>query len=609
MTVAETDHEASGTPLRLWPGVLGAALLLLAVLVAVAVTEVLPFAMMAAVVAGLLIVAWWLFWSRVPWPDRLGAVVLMVVAAAATRRLLHPSMAGAGMGMLFYFLVIPGLGLALVAGAALGSRLGILPRRASMAALILLACGLFALLRTSGTTGSSPVDLHWRWTPTPEELLLAREPVALPPAPKVAEAPGPQPPAAPEGAPPAPAAPATPRPAAPVAQMLWPGFRGPDRDGVVRGLRLATGWAASPPVALWRRPIGPGWSSFAVGGERLYTQEQRGDDEIVACHRVSTGELVWRHRDAARFWESNGGPGPRGTPTLRGGRVYSFGATGIVNALDATSGAVVWSRNAASDTGRKVPYWGFTSSPLVVGDVVIVAVSGTLVAYDVATGERRWLGPERGGSYSSAHLATIDGVPQVLLLRGDGVTSLAPADGAVLWEHAWPGGAIVQPALTADGHVLISTNDMSGGVGIRRLAVARGEAAWSVEERWTSRGLKPYFNDYVVHDGHAYGFDGNILACIDLADGRRKWKGGRYGAGQLLLLADQDLLLVLSEDGELALVKAAPDQFTELARVPGIEGKTWNHPALVGDVLLVRNGQEMAAFRLARAEEAPKALE
>jgi outer membrane protein assembly factor BamB len=391
--------------------------------------------------------------------------------------------------------------------------------------------------------------------------------------------------------------------------MLWPGFRGPDRDGVVRGLRLATDWAASPPVALWRRPIGPGWSSFAVGGERLYTQEQRGDDEIVACHRVSTGELVWRHRDAARFWESNGGPGPRGTPTLRGGRVYSFGATGIVNALDATSGAVVWSRNAASDTGRKVPYWGFTSSPLVVGDVVIVAVSGTLVAYDVATGERRWLGPERGGSYSSAHLATIDGVPQVLLLRGDGVTSLAPADGAVLWEHAWPGGAIVQPALTADGHVLISTNDMSGGVGIRRLAVARGEAAWSVEERWTSRGLKPYFNDYVVHDGHAYGFDGNILACIDLADGRRKWKGGRYGAGQLLLLADQDLLLVLSEDGELALVKAAPDQFTELARVPGIEGKTWNHPALVGDVLLVRNGQEMAAFRLARAEEAPKALE
>jgi hypothetical protein len=179
--------------------------------------------------------------------------------------------------------------------------------------------------------------------------------------------------------------------------------------------------------------------------------------------------------------------------------------------------------------------------------------------------------------------------------------SVSPADGKLLWEHTWEGGAIVQPGLTADGGVLINAMSMMGGMGTRRLAVTHGPGGWKVEERWTSNGLKPYYNDFVVHKGHAYGFDGNILACIDLEGGKRAWKGGRYGNGQLVLLADQDLLLVSSEDGELALVSATPDKFTELARFPALDAKTWNHPVLVGDVLLVRNGEEMAAFRLSLA--------
>jgi outer membrane protein assembly factor BamB len=333
----------------------------------------------------------------------------------------------------------------------------------------------------------------------------------------------------------------------------------------------------------------------------MFTQEQRGEDELVSCYNLTTGQPVWRHRDRARFWESNGGAGPRATPALSHGRVYALGATGILNALDAGDGSVVWSRNAASDTGTTVPTWGFAGSPLVVDDLVIVAAAGTLAAYDLATGKPRWVGPARGGGYSSPHRLTIGGVSQVLLQSDDGVTSVAPASGAVLWKHTWQGAAIVQPALTADGDVLISTASPPGGLGMRRIAVTAGPGGWTLEERWTSTGLKPYFNDLVVHKGHAFGFDGSILSCIGLEDGVRKWKGGRYGYGQLLLLPDQDLLLVLSEDGELALVGATPDQFSELARFPALDGKTWNHPVLVGDILLVRNGEEMAAFRLSRA--------
>jgi outer membrane protein assembly factor BamB len=382
----------------------------------------------------------------------------------------------------------------------------------------------------------------------------------------------------------------------------WPGFRGRERDGSIPGVRLATDWAASPPVELWRRPIGPGWSSFAVQGNLLYTQEQRGEEEMVAAYDVTTGASVWRHSDTARFWESNGGAGPRGTPTLDNGRVYSLGATGILNVLDARTGKAIWSRNAASDTGSAVPGWGFTSSPIVVGDLVIVALAGRLAAYDRDTGTQRWMGPAHGGSYSSPHLMTIGGVAQVLLPTNAGLTSVSPPDGAVLWEYAWPGASILQPARTDDGDLVISTGSMMGGVGTRRLAVSRGAGGWTTEERWTSNGLKPYFNDFVVHKGYAFGFDGNILACIDLKDGARKWKGGRYGNGQLVLLSDQDLLLVLSEEGEIALVSATSDRFTEVARFPGVlNGKTWNHPVLIGDRLLVRNNQEMAAFRLSLA--------
>jgi outer membrane protein assembly factor BamB len=384
------------------------------------------------------------------------------------------------------------------------------------------------------------------------------------------------------------------------ATPAWPGFRGADRDGVVRGVRLATDWSASPPKQVWRRPVGPGWSSFAVIGELVLTQEQRGEWEAVSAYDLATGSNVWRHVDAARFWESNGGAGPRATPTVDGGQVFTLGATGIVNALDAATGDLLWSRNAAHDTGAELPGWGFSGSPLVLGDLVIVAAAGDLAAYDRATGEIRWTGPDGGAGYSSPHLVELDGVTQVVLQSGVGISAVSPADGALLWRHEWTGDPIVQPVATPDGGLLVSVTDRSG---VRRLDVSCDGEAWTATPGWTSVRLKPYFNDVVLHDGHLYGLDRGVLTCVDASNGKRVWKDGRYGHGQVLLIADQGLLLVQSEEGGLALVDATPDGYAERARADAIEGKTWNHPVLVGDVLLVRNAEEMAAIRLTTIED------
>ena len=552
---------------------------------------------------GAAVAAWWLAFSRAPWSERLGIVGLLIAVLATTWLVGDRSIQ---VWILWYS--GPLLGLALVGSVAATSGLDPRRRRAAMAAAILSTCGAATLVKIVGVTGNGVAQFTWRWTDTPEDRLLAQAEAetrpdivpAVPPGPPAQES------EAPNLAPGSPSQAGHPIAAAATAPAAgtpanWPGFRGADRSGVIRGVRIDTDWSSAPPTELWRRNVGPGWSSFAISGDLFYTQEQRGSEEIVSAYRVSTGAPVWRHADPVRFEEGMGGPGPRATPTLAANRVFTFGATGLLNALDAANGKLLWSRNTATDLEAATPMWGFAASPLVADDLVIIAAGGQLAAYALATGERRWSGFHGGDGYSSPHATTIAGVPQIVLASASGTVGVAPADGRVLWEHRWdsrlPVLPIAQPARIDDGEFLVG----DGITGVRRIAVTRASDGWTVSERWSSNRLKPYFNDLVVHRGHAYGFDGAILACLDLADGTRKWKGGRYGQGQLVLLADQEVLLVLSEDGELALVNASPDAFTELAKIPALDSKTWNHPVLAGNILLVRNGQEMAAFRLAAA--------
>jgi outer membrane protein assembly factor BamB len=535
---------------------------------------VIPGSVALGILGGLLgalgIWIWWAFFSRAPAIERWGAIILMIISLLVTSQFIHISIATGGQGMMFVIFSIPILAFMFVIWAVASQYLSPRVRRVSMIATIMIACGAWTLVRNKGITGDFNLDLAWRWEETPEERLLARDSEeTIDISPVSGEM---------------------------VTKAVWPGFRGPNRDGIIKGIRIETDWSAKPPDELWRRPVGPGCSSFAVSGDFLYTQEQRGDDEMITCYHLYTGEPVWRHRDSARFWDSHAGAGPRSTPTINNGRVYTLGATGILNALDAGDGSLIWTREIESDSDTKHSGWGYCSSPLVIDDVVIVAVVGQLAAYDLATGDPRWFGPEGGDGYSSPHLLTIDGITQVVLLSEDGATSLSPYDGTLLWKYSWPGGSrIIQPAMTPDGDLLICDAD---GTSLRRLKVQYISGVWNFEESWTSSQLKPNFNDFVVNKGHAYGFNGPMLTCIDIKDGRRKWRGGRYG-GQLILLADQNLLIVLTEKGEIALVEANPQKFTELVKKQAIEGKTWNHPVLAGDVLLIRNMQEMVAYRLA----------
>jgi len=534
--------------------------------------------MIAPMVAMALLLLWWLLASRLPWRER-GLVLIVLLAAAGVTALVSretfPPMA-----LILYG--IPATATAWVGYLALTGWLNWPVRRTGLLVLLVLVWGTMGMLRIEGMNGNFAAKFNWRWTPTAEEKLIAELSTA---------------PAAKSAAP----AKADVKPLE-LGPGDWPGFRGAERDGRLTGVRIATDWDQSPPRELWRRRIGPGWSSFAVIGERAFTQEQRGEDELVVCYDMKSGAELWKHADETRFTETIAGPGPRATPTFQDGWLYAQGASGKLNCLDAATGAVRWSRDVAADSGAKVPIWGFSSSPLFVQGVVTVFAGGpegkSVLGYKADTGELAWSTGQGILSYSSTQLAHIDDVDQLLIATDTGLSALDPRSGKVLWTHDWPVdniARIVQPTLLGSGDVLIGTGM---GVGTRRINVSRQGDAWQTKELWTSKAIKPYFNDLVVQNDHLYGIDGQIFMCVSLADGKIAWRTRGYGTGQVLLIADQNLLLILSEEGDVALVAAQPQAYKEVAKFKAIEGKTWNHPVIAHGKLLVRNGEEVACFEL-----------
>ena len=571
-------------PLRIWPAWLLLAGILVTRSLPKLVEDAPPAVWMTAgfgpVLCGLLIVLWWLLASRARWTERIAGAGCIAVVLSATILLLAPSMRGAPA----FMITIPMGAAAFALGAILCSRILSFKRTVFICLLTTCGFGFSTLLRNEGMSGNYALALHWRWTPSPEDRMLvakqAEESAAPDPQKTARNAPG-------------------------LKDPSWPGFRGPHRDGIQHGPRIATDWSSHPPELLWKVSVGPAWSSFAVAGKLLYTQEQRGELETVVCYDADSGHEVWIQQVESRFQEALGGPGPRATPTLADGGLFVLGAEGGLMRLDPLTGEILWRQDLREVAGRGTPNWGFASSPLVVGATVIVFAGGAgdkgTLAFDVATGALRWSAPAGDHSYSSPQLGVVAGEEVVLMLTNTGLDLLDPETGKTRLSYEWKlnNYRALQPQIVDGDGVLIPTGM---NVGTRRIRISKSADGYSAEELWTSRNLKPDFNDLVVYEGHAYGFDGGIFACIDLAKGERKWKEGRYGKGQVLLLANSEVLLVTTEKGDVVLLKPDPGAHTELTRFHALEGKTWNHPVVVEDRLYLRNAQEAACYRLPLAE-------
>jgi outer membrane protein assembly factor BamB len=295
-----------------------------------------------------------------------------------------------------------------------------------------------------------------------------------------------------------------------------------------------------------------------------------------------------------------GGDGPRATPTWDEGRIYALGAEGELRCLDAETGQRIWSKNILADNNATNLNWGMAASPLVVDEKVIVLPGGrsgnSVVAYHKRTGEPVWKSQSDPQAYTAPMLVTLWGVRQLLVVSAQRVMGLRIEDGSRLWDYPWTTSYNVnatQPLLVGENRFFISSGY---GTGAALVEVNRTGEGFAAREIWRNVSLKTRFNTAVIHEGHAYGLDEGILACVDIETGERKWKGGRYGYGQVLV-ADGHLI-ILAESGDVVLAKATPAGHEELARFSAISGKTWNNPAISGGTLLVRNTTEMAAFKI-----------
>lgn len=612
-TTPETETTEEPLPIRAWPGLIVAfiQIVFLVVVISPSYDNFTRFVLMMGgpVLILILMLTWQVLLSRATFREVMWNWFLMPLIALGIVMLTDST---ARITFLFYgvpaFMVLIATLSWFMAKASPWPRIGV------TTTLTLLAWAVFPFLKINGFEGSYYPEFAYRWTEVKMDLAtegLVREKVTKQPAELI------------------------------TSSTDWPAFRGPKRNSRALSPEISLDWETKPPKELWNVEIGPGWSSCTIVGDLLYTQQQRGELEGVVAYQVSDGQEYWRHFDASRFKEIVSGPGPRATPTYavinNEPVLFVTGANGLLTCLHALTGEKVWQRDLMADYDARLPIWGFSGSPLVVNNLVIVYVDGEdpqvvaaaeakqkqadeqtedeeqkktteeepeiprigWAAFSATDGKLAWSLDTTGMNYTSAQLEQIDGVPQLLLLSNKGLMGVDPAQGETLWTYApenWPEVAYVQPQVISGNQIIVPMGD---GLESASIEVKGSKSEnWTTKELWRRNTLKPSFNDFVYFDGHLYGFDQNIFACVDVKTGDRIWKKGRYGFGQVMLLEPQGVLLITSEKGELVALKANPTAHEELARLKVVDGKTWNHPAISGSRLFIRNGASLVCLKL-----------
>ena len=392
----------------------------------------------------------------------------------------------------------------------------------------------------------------------------------------------------------------------------WPQFRGPNRDGISTAENLLTDWPESGPPELWRLPIGHSFAGIVVAGGRAFTMDSDENGEYAISFAVEDGKELWRQRVDEPF-KNSFGDGSRTTPTLDGDRLFVLSGAGKLAALDTADGTVRYTIDLKKDFGAETPHFGFSTAPLIDGDRLFIEAGGpegkSIVALDKVSGEVLWHKEDSLGAYSSPILIEMGGQKQLVFLTKDNVLGITPG-GDVLWRHPFASEQGVKPAMPIFLEPDLIFVSASYDIGAMAVKVRSDEGKMIAEEQWQSRVMRNHFNSSVAIGKHIFGFDNATFKCIDGTSGETLWaKRGRLGKSSLIYAAGH--LIVLSETGQLLLVKADPESYQEVASAEVLSGRCWTSPTLAGGRLFLRNREERVAIDLrpSAASSAPETQE